>query len=124
MQNVKYTEYDPVTGGILRTGRCTSTRLPKLPEGVGRVLKSADPEKHFIRHGEVANKIEFNVSAERVENNIKINNLPFGSVVFVEGEAFEMDDSGVFELTIDQPIDVNIVLTHHCYLTKVITVES
>lgn len=124
MQNVNYTEYDPVTGGILRTGRCNSTRLPKLPEGVGRVLKSADPEKHFIRDGTLANKAEFDVAVLRVGNSIKINNLPISSLVFLEDEVFQMDDSGVFEIDIDQPVDVTITLKHHHYLTKVVTVES
>ena len=119
MQNVKtFTEYDKATGEILSTGSC-SGRTPELPSGVARIEGSFSPRINYVDvpSQTAKQRLVFAVQQSRIENTIKVQAIPFGTKVSVFGEIFDVDD-GVFELEIDQPSKVKIILTHPCYFTQ------
>ena len=124
MPNVNYTEYDLATGRILRFASSSSLRLPAVATGEGRLMKVSDPKKHIVVNGEIVPKHTFSINAARNGNDITLSNVPEGTIITVENEQFLMDDTGEFELELDQPIEVTFTLIHDLYETKVIHVES
>ncbi len=124
MPNVNYTEYDLATGRILRFASSSSSRLPAVAPGEGRLMKVSDPKKHIVVNGEIVPRHTFSVDVARNGNDITLSNLPEGTIITVENEQFVMDDSGVFELDLDQPVAITFTLTHDLYQKKVINVES
>jgi len=122
--NVNYTEYNVATGRILRFASCSSSRMPPLMPGEGRLMEASDPKTQIVVNGEIVPKHTFAVSAVRNGNDITLSNLPEGTIITVENEQFVMDDSGVFELDLDQPVAITFTLTHDLYQKKVINVES
>ena len=56
MPNVNYTEYDLATGKILRFASSSSSRLPAVAPGEGRLMKVSDPKKHIVVNGEIVPK--------------------------------------------------------------------
>lgn len=124
MQNVKYTEYDLSTGKILRTATSSARELPAVRSGVGRIMAPCSPQEHIVVNGEIVPKHTFSVNAARNGNDITLSNVPEGTIITVENEQFFMDDTGEFELELDQPIEVTFTLIHDLYETKVIHVES
>lgn len=125
MQNVKYTEYDLETGAILRVAQCSSSRkLPPPIEGEGRIFEASDPKEDMVVDGEIQPRNQFEVQADRTGNDIRLSNVPANTIVSVEVEQFTMDDSGLLELTVDQPIAVTFTLSHKLYKTMEFTVEA
>jgi hypothetical protein len=122
--NVNYTEYDLSTGRILRFASCSSSKLPNVMPGEGRLMVRSDPKTQIVVDGEVVPKHTFAVNAARNGNDITLANVPEGTIITVENEQFVMDDTGEFELELDQPIEVTFTLSHDLYETKVIHVES
>jgi len=92
--------------------------------GEGRLMEASDPKTQIVVNGEIVPKHTFAVSAVRNGNDITLSNLPEGTIITVENEQFVMDDSGVFELDLDQPVAITFTLTHDLYQKKVINVES
>lgn len=124
MPNVNYTEYDLNTGKILRFVSCSSSKLPNLMPGEGRLMKESNPKTQIVVNGEIVPKHTFSVNAVRNGNDITLSNVPEGTIITVENEQFVMDDTGAFELDLDQPIEVTFTLAHDLYEKKVIHVES
>lgn len=124
MPNVNYTEYDLATGRILRFASCSSSKLPDLMKGEGRIMKVSDPKTQIIVDGEIKPKHKFHVQASRNGNDITLINVPTGTIITAENEQFVMDGSGIFELDLDQPVAITFTLTHDLYEQKVIHVES
>ncbi len=124
MPNVKYTEYELSTGKILVTASSSAKKLPDVREGVGRVMQQSSPQNQIVVNGEIVPKHIFTVNAARNGNDITLANVPEGTIITVENEQFVMDDTGEFELELDQPIEVTFTLIHDLYETKVIHVES
>lgn len=84
----------------------------------------SDPKTQIVVDGEVVPKLAFAVNAARTGNDITLANVPEGTIITVENEQFVMDDTGEFQLELDQPIEVTFTLFHDLYETKVIHVES
>lgn len=124
MPNVNYTEYDLATGKILRFASSSSLKLPPLAPGEGRLMKVSNPKTQIVVNGEIVPKHTFSVNAVRNGNDITLSNVPEGTIITVENEQFIMDDTGAFELDLDQPIEVTFTLAHDLYEKKVIHVES
>lgn len=124
MPNVNYTEYNLATGRILRFASCSSSKLPNLMPGEGRIMRVSNPKTQIVVNGEITSKHQFSVQASRSGNDITLSNVPEGTIITAENEQFVMDDTGEFELELDQPIEITFTLAHELYETKVLYVES
>ena len=87
-------------------------------------MQQSSPQNQIVVNGEIVPKHTFAVSAVRNGNDIVLINVPESTIITVENEQFVMDDTGEFELELDQPIEVTFTLIHDLYETKVIHVES
>lgn len=124
MQNVKFLQYELSTGRILSVHAC-SGKLPPLMGGVGRIFESANPKLHYVDLSlmKVVERMEFNLSVERIGNVISITNIPTETWVQLDGEQYLVSD-GEIEITVDQPVAVTLSLRHELYLKKELTIES
>ena len=124
MQNDKYTEYDLKTGAILRVASCSKATLPPMGKGEGRILKAANLKTDRVVNGEIVPRHKFEVTTSRTANDITLSNVPTGTLITTQYEQFTMDDTGVFELALDQPVSISVTLSHPHYVKEVYELEA
>jgi hypothetical protein len=116
--SVNFTDYDLITGAILYSATCNG-REPLVPTGVGRVKGKADAQVNFVNLAtkRFNKRRKFRVGVLRDGDVVTISDLPAGVTVWVDGDSYLVND-GVFELTLDQPVSVSILLEHPHYLQR------
>lgn len=124
MPKDNYTEYDLASGVILRIASCSNANLPPVVEGEGRILQDANPKTDRVVNGEIVSREKFDVSASRTGNDITLSNVPDGTLITTPYEQFTMDDSSLFELTLDQPVSITITLSHPHYVKEAFELEA
>ncbi|PHS59291.1 MAG: hypothetical protein COB03_03080 [Alteromonas sp.] len=87
-------------------------------------MEVSNPKTQIVVNGEITSKHQFSVQTSRNGNDITLSNVPEGTIITAENEQFVMDDTGEFELELDQPIEITFTLAHELYETKVLYVES
>lgn len=122
MRNVNYTEYDLKTGAILSVGN-TSGKLPMVPDGIGRLLQSADIDRHYINM-QTMRPVTRNVfhSGKFIGDEYFID-LPIGTELLWDGNLFVADEE-ITQILVDQVSPHLLILSHPLYFTKEFLIEN
>ena len=95
-----------------------------MGKGEGRILKAANLKTDRVVNGEIVPRHKFEVTTSRTANDITLSNVPTGTLITTQYEQFTMDDTGVFELALDQPVSISVTLSHPHYVKEVYELEA
>lgn len=90
-----YSVYEKVTGRVVKSGICHKEILHlQYSEGEDILLFKVDDSTHYIKEGEVVLRPIMNL----IVSNDSLENIPLGSVIYLDGEYLGECNTGLVEL--------------------------
>lgn len=117
-------------GAILRVVRCPKIQAAiQAVDGENIIEGSANDETQYVKDGQIIDRPANPAIADKAMiaaddmDTCSITNIPIGSEVSVEGQAYTVNDSE-FEFSVDQPGEYQITVTGFPYMPATFTIEA